>query len=217
MGSDDSDESTLMKVLAWVVHVDPAAAKEAVADLRARYPSATSQDLSRKFFSGARWKATATGVVTGLPTNPLAAVPAAIADVGTVLRIEASAASRVAITFDEHFFAEENAEWELLVPLFGFDVVSQVAREAGMRAGMAVTRQVIRTYLSKGTLKAFQKVMLKYLGIKVTQRAVITKTLPIVGGVIGGGWNFVELTLLRSRCINYFSGRQVGTIPLNEQ
>lgn len=216
MGNDYNDESKLMKVLSWVVQVDPDAARQAVSELRTKYPEASNRDLARKFFSGARWKATATGVVTGLPTNPLAAAPAALLDVGTVLRIEANAVSRVALTFDEHFFAEENAEWELLVPLFGFDAVSQVAREAGMRAGMAVTRQMIRTYLSKGTLKAFQKVMLKYLGIKVTQRAVITKTLPVVGGLIGGGWNFAELTLLRNRSIAYFSGRQLGTVPIGD-
>jgi hypothetical protein len=212
MGTDNND-SAMMKVLSWVVDVDAEAARGAVTLLRRKYPNVSNDELARKFFSGARWKATATGVATGLPANPWASVPAALVDVGAVLRIEATAASRVAVAFDDQFFTEENAEWELLVPLFGFDVASQVAREAGVRAGMAVTRQMIRTYLSKGTLKAFQRLMLKYLGIKVTQRAVITKTLPVVGGIIGGAWNFGEVTLLRNRCITYFSGRELNKVP----
>ena len=47
--------------------------------------------------------------------------------------------------------------------------------------------------------------MLKYFGIKVTQKGIITKTLPIVGGMIGAGWNAVEVELIKRRVISYFS------------
>ena len=47
--------------------------------------------------------------------------------------------------------------------------------------------------------------MLKYFGIKVTQKGIITKTLPIVGGMIGTGWNTVEVELIKRRVISYFS------------
>lgn len=39
--------------------------------------------------------------------------------------------------------------------------------------------------------------MLKYFGIKVTQKGVVTKTLPIVGGLIGGGWNYIEVSVVK--------------------
>jgi hypothetical protein len=81
---------------------------------------------------------------------------------------------------------------------------SQFARELGIRGGMGVTRAAIREYLSKQTLKAFQKIMLKYFGIKVTQKAVITKTVPIIGGLIGGLWNYIEVNQIKSRTISYF-------------
>lgn len=61
----------------------------------------------------------------------------------------------------------------------------------------------------KSTLKKFKDVMLKYFAMKVTQKAVITKTLPVVGGLIGGGWNYVELRLVGGRVVNYFEGRPV--------
>jgi len=56
-------------------------------------------------------------------------------------------------------------------------------------------------------LKAFQKIMLKYFGIKVTQKGVTTKTLPIVGGLIGGAWNYIEDGSIKRRITDYFEGR----------
>lgn len=67
-----------------------------------------------------------------------------------------------------------------------------------------MTRAAIKKYLSKETLKAFQKILLKYFGIKVTQKGVITKTVPIVGGAIGGVWNYFEVTGIKKRTIQYF-------------
>ena len=64
-------------------------------------------------------------------------------------------------------------------------------------------------YLTKETLKQFQKIMLKYFGIKVTQKGLITKTLPIVGGLIGGTWNYFEVSGIKKRTINYFEGKEI--------
>ncbi|TBT82950.1 hypothetical protein D4752_25930, partial [Vibrio parahaemolyticus] len=94
-------------------------------------------------------------------------------------------------------------------PIFGMNVTSQVVREFGIRGGMGVTRAAIKKYLSKETLKQFKKIMLKYFGIKVTQKGIVTKTLPIVGGVIGGGWNYIEVGLVRKRAIAYFEGKEI--------
>ena len=60
---------------------------------------------------------------------------------------------------------------------------------------MEVTRVLIKQYLSKETLKQFKIIILKYFGIKVTEKAVITKTLPIVGGIIGSTWNYIAMAL----------------------
>ncbi|ARR50874.1 hypothetical protein ETN89_19130 [Photobacterium damselae subsp. damselae] len=89
------------------------------------------------------------------------------------------------------------------------NVTSQFAREVGIRGGMGVTRAVIKKYLAKETLKKFKNIMLKYFGVKVTQKGIVTKTLPIVGGVIGGGWNYIEVGLVRKRTIAYFEGKEI--------
>ncbi len=204
-----TENKALMKSLEWVIDIDPPAIIASVAAERKDKPEASDKKLAEAAFSRARWKATATGVATGLPANPWVALPAATLDVAATLKIEVLAAARVAVIYDPKFFDDEDAAWELLVPIFGINVGSQLVRQAGIRGSMGLTRAGIKKYLTKETLKQFQKIMLKYFGIKVTQKGVITKTLPIVGGLIGGAWNYVEAGRIKNRTINYFEGKAI--------
>lgn len=201
-----------MKSLEWVVDIDPPAIIASVEAERVKSPNSSNRKLADAAFSRARWKATATGIATGLPANPWVAVPAATLDVATTLKLEVLAAARVAVIYDKSFFEDQDAVWELLIPIFGINVGSQAFRQLGIRGGMGATRAAIRKYLSKETLKQFQKLMLKYFGIKITQKGVITKTLPIVGGVIGGTWNFIEVGRIKNRTIEYFEENALPSV-----
>ncbi len=203
------NKDALSKALAWAVGIDSSEAIDHVSRLRAEHPAASNQDLAERLFAAARWKATGVGVVTGIPANPWLMVPAAAADLATVLRIETETVARVALIYDPAFFERPDAAWELLVPVFGIEAFSQFLRNLGVVGSMTVTRQLVREYLSKQTLRTFQKVMLKYFGLKVTQKGIIAKSVPIVGIMIGGGWNFGEVTFLRRRTIAYFQNRAV--------
>lgn len=198
------------KALEWVVDVDVPALKASVEALRDKHPEDDEQALAQRIYAKATWKAAATGVATGLPANPWTAAPAAVTDVAITLRIQVLATAKTALVYDPDFFDDDHAQWELLVPVFGINAASQMARELGIRGGMGVTRVAIRKYLSKTTLKQFKKLMWKYFGLKVTQKGVVTKTLPIVGGIIGGTWNWVEVRALRARTISYFEGRALS-------
>ena len=81
-----------------------------------------------------------------------------------------------------------HVKWELLLLVFGLNL-----REIGVRGGMGVTRVLVKKYISKETIKQFQEIMLKNFRIKVTQKAVITKTLPNIGGFIVGIWNYIAV------------------------
>jgi hypothetical protein len=172
------ENNALMRVLEWVIDIDSAAIAASVVAERNQHPELTDKQLACKAFSQARWKAISAGIATGLPVNPWVAVPAATTDIAVTLKTEVYAAARTAIIYDESFFDDEEAKLELLIPVLGLNVGSQFARELGIRGGMGITRATIRKYLSKETLKAFQRIMLKYFGVKVTQKAVITKTVP---------------------------------------
>jgi uncharacterized protein (DUF697 family) len=140
------------------------------------------------------------------------AAPAALLDVTALLRLEAQAAARVACLYDPDFLHDAEAKWEVLVPVFGLSVMSQIARQAGMRAGMAVSRQVIRKVVSKGSVNALKRILVQHFGARVSQRALITKTVPLVGALIGGAWNYGEVTLLRARCVRYFADQDLGKL-----
>jgi hypothetical protein len=201
------ENNALIEVLEWVVDIDAPAILTSVAAERDQHPELTNKQLACKAFAHARWKATYAGLVTGLPANPWAALPAATTDVAVTLKTEVYAAARTAIIYDASFFNDEAAKWELLIPVLGLNVGSQFARELGITGGMGITRAAIRQYLSKETLKAFQRIMLKYFGLKVTQKGVVTKTLPIIGCLIGGGWNYLEVGRIKSRTIGYFENK----------
>ena len=160
--------------------------------------------MAIRAFTQARWKATTAGILTGLPANPWVALPAATTDIAITLKAEVLAVARAAVIYNENFFDDEDARWELLIPVFGINVVSQFARELSIKGGMGLTRSAIKKYLSKEALKTFKKIILKYFGIKVTQKGLISKTLPIIGGIIGGTWNYIEVGRIKSRTIQYF-------------
>lgn len=171
---------------------------------RARRLNASARELAQAIFGGAAWRAAATHAVMSLPSNPWVSVPAAESDLATMLRMEVNAVARVALSYDQAFFDDEDAKWELLLPVLGLNATSQFLRELAVVGGMGVIRQVVKSALSKSTLATFKKVMLKVYGMRVTRGAQLTKTLPIVGGLIGGAWNWVELRAVRRRVITCF-------------
>jgi hypothetical protein len=81
---------------------------------------------------------------------------------------------------------------------------SQTLRAAAVRAGQATTRTLIRKYVSKDVLKALVRFAAKYLGMKLTQKAILTKAVPLVGGAVGAAWNWIEVERVGRRAIAYY-------------
>lgn len=200
----EQNKEISLKALEWVLDIEPVAIFASINEDRNKYPHLSNRELAEKAFSKARLQATTAGFVTGLPSNIFMALPAATSDVAITLKTEVAAVAKVALIYDENFFKDEDAKWELLIPVFGINAGSQVARELGIRGGMGLTRATIKKYLTKEMLKQFKRIMLKYFGMKVTQKGLITKTIPIVGGIIGGTWNYIEVGSIKKRTIEYF-------------
>jgi hypothetical protein len=201
----------LEQLLTWVVAVDPVELAEEVRGLGLRYPCEKPERdrLAQLVFTRARYKATFAGALAGLPGTVGSMIPAALLEAGVIYRTQVKAAGRVALIYEPSFFRESDASWELLVPIFGASTVSQFLREAGVAAGQMLTRELIREHLSKQTLATLKRVMLARFGIRVTQKMIITKSVPIVGALIGGTWNYAEVTLVRNRVLAYFAGREL--------
>jgi hypothetical protein len=69
---------------------------------------------------------------------------------------------------------------------------------------MELTRQAILKFLQTGGITTFRRIMLRYFGLRITKRGLMTRVVPLVGGVVGGGWNYVELKVVGDRVYRYF-------------
>ena len=170
-GKADRSEA-IEKVVHWAISVAAPSVKADVAALRARYPDKTPKELASKIYTRTAWKAGALGFLTGLPGNPLVALPAGLADSAAILRYEVTAAARVAAIFEPSFLDDPDAAWELLAPLWGINALSQTLRELGAAAGQRLTKQLVRKQLSKGGLRILERSALKIFG----RRALIAST-----------------------------------------
>ncbi|MEZ4406169.1 MAG: hypothetical protein R3A52_06820 [Polyangiales bacterium] len=116
-----------------------------------------------------RW-AMVHGVGSGVATNPLAMVPAAMADMGSprARKLTSSVLSRSwkAPSSGDHIESFHTDILAVMLP----NAVSQALREVGVQAGKATTRTLIRKYIGGNLLKAIITFAAKYLGIKLTQR-----------------------------------------------
>src|SRR5687767_7037336 len=86
-------------LMAWVVP-DRDRCERAADDLRAEHPGATPEQLARRAIASARSWGVAAGGTTGAAANPLIMVPAAMADIAAMLRIEGQMAGTIAALLD---------------------------------------------------------------------------------------------------------------------
>ena len=200
--------------LTWVVSFDPMRVRREVDLLRARFPAASSHELAEQAFSDARLQVIAAGAVMGLAANPMLSVAGALADLSVTTRTQVFAAACAAELILPGFLDRESARLELLVPVFGTSVLSQVGVEVGLRMAQNATRQIVRQLIDQGGLQLINAVMTRVLGRRVTQRALLTKTIPLVGCLIGGTWNAVEVQMIRNRTLRYLTDQAMDSVEL---
>jgi hypothetical protein len=140
-------------------------------------------------------------------------IPASGVDVLAVLKTEAALAGVIAaLIAPDGLSDEETFKTDILVILFPA-AVSNALQTLGVQAGRQTSKVLVRKYIRGGVLKAIIKFAAKYLGIKLTQRALITKVMPIVGSAIGGTWNWAEVRRMGRRALEYHKGSEISFDP----
>ena len=178
-------------------------------DLAAAYPKKTPLERAEILVRQSRRKAMAVGVVSGLPATPFTMVPAATADVALVLRAEAQMAGVVAALLAPDTLNDGDTFMADILAIVFPSSVSHALRTVGVQAGRQTSKVLIRKYISKDVLKIVIRFVLRYLGVKLTQRAILSKAIPIVGGVIGGTWNWLEVRRVGGRAVAYHSDEPI--------
>lgn len=196
--------ATLGRLLEKMVP-DPEHCREAAWRLRERYPSESPEQLARRAVQAARKQGAAVGAATGTASNPLFMVPAALADMAAMLRIEGVLAGTIAALLDPVAVDLETLRTDLVGILFP-GAVSQVLRQVGVRAGEQATKTIIRKSLSEDMLKVVVRMATRHVGTEVTRNALVEKAVPLVGAGIGAGWNWFEAGAVGERAIRYYKG-----------
>ena len=178
-----------------------------VRSLKRRYPDAGPRDLARLLINRARWWAAGAGLLTGLPGNLLIAAPAAAADRGALLRLEMRLAARVALLFDESFLSDPQPETRLLDAFFGSGGTQALLRSLSWQGGLGAARATARRWLRPDASGRLSGALLRTLGIQAAERGLVARSVPVVGGLIGGARNFRELTRIGEEVIRHFEGR----------
>ncbi len=75
---------------------DPVQSRDLAAKLREEHPNLSPAELARHAIRSAKVKAALAGAATGVASSPLTMIPAALADMATVLKIEGSLVGVVA-------------------------------------------------------------------------------------------------------------------------
>ena len=193
----------------WLVP-DVSDARAAAAELQKDYPDVSPERLAEKAVARARKQAATAGATTGIFANPLTAIPAALADMTAVLKIEGTMVGTVAALLDPGVLMDEQKFRADILGICFPGVASQTLRALGVRSAKEFTKDVIRRNVGKEALGEGFRLSLKYLGLRVTRDALLEKAVPVVGMGIGGGWNWVQVNLQGKRAINYYLGRPIG-------
>jgi hypothetical protein len=202
-------ENAKQKLKDWLLKSVPDAqgCREAAAALRAKHPRVSPERLAEIAVTGARKWAIAAGATTGIVANPIMMIPAALADVMAMLRIEGVMAGTVAAILDPASLDDPAAfEADVLAVVFPA-AASQALRQVAIRAGEQTTKVMIRKYVSEDLIKSALRYAVEFLGIEATQKAVISKSVPLVGAGIGAAWNWLEVRAVGKRAIRYHTGK----------
>lgn len=198
----------LEDLLNWVVP-DPNECLKAADELRRQNPGLSNEELAKLAATTARRWAAATGGATGIATNPLVMLPAALADMSAMLKLEGQMAGVVAALLDRPTLLSKVAFDADVVAIVFPGAVSQALRHVGVAAGQGVTRKLIQKYLTESFVKEAGQVASKYLAIRLTEKAIVSKTVPLVGAGIGAAWNWVEMQAVGRRAVRYYQNRPI--------
>lgn len=206
--------SSVSDGLDWVISFDEDKVRQEVMLLRRRFPDATTYELAQQAFSDVRLSVITAGAAMGLAANPLLSVAGALADLSVTTRAQLFAAACAAELLIPGFLNSETARYELLVPVLGSTVISQLAVEFGLKAAKTATRDVVVRLINQRSLRLINAVVARVFGRRVTQRALITKTIPLVGCLVGGAWNAMEVEVIKNRTLRYLTNQVMDPVKV---
>ncbi len=159
-------------------------------------------NASKKFINYQIAKCTTSGFVTGL--GGLITLPVAIpANVGSVMYVQMRMIACLAYMggYDTNSDQVQTLVYACLAGISIDQILKNVGIQFGTKLTMAMVKKIPGTVLTKIN----QKVGFRFLTKFGTKGLInIGKAVPIVGGVIGGGFDFAETKIIANRAYKMF-------------
>jgi hypothetical protein len=197
----------LQKLLELVIP-DVEDCRREAAELRMKDPDASAETAARRAVKDSRKWAASVGAATGLAASPITLLPAAIADAAAMLRLEGKLVGTIAALLDPASLDDPDAFRRDIIRNVFPGAVSQALRKLGVRAGEQATKNLVAKLATRQAVKELSERAAKLLGIRLTEKAIASKTIPLVGAGIGAAWNWTEIQLVGNRTIDYHLGRE---------
>ena len=164
--------------------------------------SADVQTAAKSFINYQIAKCTTSGFITGL--GGLITLPIAIpANVSSVLYVQMRMIACLAHMggYDTN---SDQVQTLVYACLAGISL-DQVVKQVGIKFGVKLAQGMVKKIPGKVLIKINQKVGFRFLTKFGTKGLInIGKAIPIVGGVISGGFDFAETTIIADRAYKMF-------------
>lgn len=164
--------------------------------------SKDTNDAAKKFINYQIAKCTTSGFLTGL--GGLITLPVAIpANVGSVMYVQMRMIACLAY-MGGYDTSSDQVQTLVYACLAGISI-DQILKQAGIKFGNKFAMAMVKKIPGSVLTKINQKVGFRFL-TKFGAKGVINigKAVPVVGGVIGGGFDFVETKVIAKRAYKMF-------------
>lgn len=190
---------------------------------RSKYPGKEDDFIAKKLIGLAAGNAALLGTVTGtaisadeiigvaqtvgsggagalgLPANVAIAFTAISSEVVLLTRLQLQLVANLGKLYDIPLDPDDPED---IITILSFAIggsISEASSKVGVRMSGGFAKTATRKHISKGTLKAIQKIGAK-LGVKILQRTIIKYVVPLVSVGVGAGWNY-----LATRSVGYIA------------
>ncbi len=160
------------------------------------------EEAAKKFINTQVAKCTTSGFLTGL--GGIITLPVAIpANLSSVLYVQIRMIAGIA-KMAGYDIASDQVQTLIYACLAGVSV-DKLIKSAGIQFGIKFTSAMVKKIPGKVITKINQKVGFRFI-TKAGSKGIInlTKMVPGIGGVIGGGWDFAETKIIANRAYKMF-------------
>lgn len=170
-------------------------------------------------------KSSVVAFVAGLPANPALMVPAGAADVASFFGFAINMAQQLAYLFGEDDLfngagedISEEAKIRIIAYLgamFGAGGAAALVNQVSKQAGATIGKKVAGKALMNGVWYPTLKKTAALIGQKITKKTIentITKSVPVLGGVVSGGLTFATFRPMGYRLADTFARGLRGEI-----